>query len=166
MAHQTCFHQGCTCKVEQGKGISRGSNLYCSDHCANAESSGRKRASANSQVVSELVRSMAASAAMLCSSSTIAQDRPARDLKEEISHGLSKTTQSSQEKHQEGDQSRQAKTNPETPPEENPPSSRKASRESQTITKVASASAPQSTGFTEFTVNICGRRTLRAPQST
>ena len=59
-------------------------------------------------------------------------------------HGLSKTTQSSQEKHQEGDQSRQAKTNPETPPEENPSSSRQASRESQTITKVASAFAPQS----------------------
>jgi hypothetical protein len=66
------------------------------------------------------------------------------DLKEEISHGLSKTTQSSQEKHQKGDQSRQAKTNPETPPEENPSSSRQASRESQTITKVASAFAPQS----------------------
>jgi len=42
------------------------------------------------------------------------------------------------------DQSRQAKTNPETPPEENPSSSRQASRESQTITKVASAFAPQS----------------------
>jgi hypothetical protein len=38
----------------------------------------RESASADTRVVSELVMSMAASAAMLCSSSTIAQDRAVR----------------------------------------------------------------------------------------
>ena len=47
-------------------------------------------------------------------------------------------------KNIKSDQSRRAKTNPETPSEENPSSSRQASRESQTITEVASAFAPQS----------------------
>ena len=101
-------------------------------------------ASADTRVVSELVMNMAASAAHALFVVGNRGDRPARDLIEEFSHGLSKTTQSSQEKYQEGDQSRQAKTNPETPSEENPPSSRQASRKSQTITKVASAFAPQS----------------------
>jgi hypothetical protein len=36
MADQNCAHGGCKCKVEQGKGVSRGGKLYCSDHCANA----------------------------------------------------------------------------------------------------------------------------------
>ena len=118
--------------------------MYCSDHCARAGSSRSGKCQCGPLgIASELVMSMAVSAAMLYSSSTIAQARPAR-ISRRNRHGLSKTTQSSQEKHQEGDQSRQARTNPETPPEENPSSSRQASRESQTITRVASAFAPQS----------------------
>ncbi|TMA98547.1 MAG: metallothionein [Deltaproteobacteria bacterium] len=39
MADQNCAHSGCNCKVEQGRGVSKGGNTYCSDHCANARSS-------------------------------------------------------------------------------------------------------------------------------
>lgn len=40
MAEQNCAHSGCDCKVEEGKAISRGGQLYCSDHCANARTAG------------------------------------------------------------------------------------------------------------------------------
>jgi hypothetical protein len=36
MADQNCAHFECNCKVEQGKGVSKGANAYCSDRCANA----------------------------------------------------------------------------------------------------------------------------------
>ena len=116
--------------------------MYCSDHCANDGLSRSAKCRAHTRAASELVMSMAASPCAVRRRQSRRTVQPGSQ--EEISHGLSKTTQSSQEKHQEGDQSRQAKTNPETPPEENPPSSRQASGESQTITQVASAFAPQS----------------------
>gem|GEM_PF-3501332 len=31
---------GCNCKVQEGKTISRGEQMYCSDHCANARTPG------------------------------------------------------------------------------------------------------------------------------
>ena len=36
MADQNCAHKGCNCKVEQGKGVAKDANIYCSDRCANA----------------------------------------------------------------------------------------------------------------------------------
>ena len=39
MADQHCAHGGCNCKIEQGKEVSRGASIYCSEHCANAGSS-------------------------------------------------------------------------------------------------------------------------------
>ena len=39
MADQNCAHGVCNCKVEQGKGVSKGGNTYCSSHCANTVSS-------------------------------------------------------------------------------------------------------------------------------
>jgi hypothetical protein len=36
MADQNCAHAGCACKVEQGQGVSRGNENYCSDHCTQA----------------------------------------------------------------------------------------------------------------------------------
>ncbi|MBI4455015.1 MAG: hypothetical protein HY644_03850 [Acidobacteria bacterium] len=34
MTEVSCAHQGCRCKVEQGKGVSRGGKTYCSEYCA------------------------------------------------------------------------------------------------------------------------------------
>src|SRR5262245_14182952 len=34
MAEQNCAHLGCDCKIQDGKGVSRGAQKYCSDHCA------------------------------------------------------------------------------------------------------------------------------------
>ena len=39
MAEQQCAHEGCECEMEQGKGVSRGGQFFCSDHCANAGAS-------------------------------------------------------------------------------------------------------------------------------
>ena len=36
MAEKNCAHSGCDCKVQEGKAFSRGSELFCSEHCANA----------------------------------------------------------------------------------------------------------------------------------
>jgi hypothetical protein len=36
MAEENCAHAGCACKVQQGLGVSRANEHYCSDHCANA----------------------------------------------------------------------------------------------------------------------------------
>ena len=38
MAEQNCAHSGCNCKVEQGKGVAKGADTYCSELCANAPS--------------------------------------------------------------------------------------------------------------------------------
>ena len=40
MADQNCGHPGCGCKVQEGKGIARGGQRYCSNHCANATGAG------------------------------------------------------------------------------------------------------------------------------
>jgi hypothetical protein len=40
MAEQNCAHLGCDCKIQDGKGVSRGAQKYCSDHCANAKMPG------------------------------------------------------------------------------------------------------------------------------
>jgi hypothetical protein len=40
MANQNCAHASCNCKVEPGKGVSRGSETYCSNYCANTGTSG------------------------------------------------------------------------------------------------------------------------------
>jgi hypothetical protein len=40
MAEQNCAHSGCDCKVQEGTAISRGEQMYCSDHCANARAPG------------------------------------------------------------------------------------------------------------------------------
>jgi hypothetical protein len=34
MADQNCAHRAVAAKVEQGKGVARGGNTYCSNHCA------------------------------------------------------------------------------------------------------------------------------------
>lgn len=36
MADQNCAHGGCNCKVEQGRGVTKGNEIFCSDQCANA----------------------------------------------------------------------------------------------------------------------------------
>ena len=36
MADQNCAHSGCNCKIDQGHGVSRQGQVYCSEHCANA----------------------------------------------------------------------------------------------------------------------------------
>ena len=40
MAEDYCAHAECSCEVEPGKGISKGGENFCSEHCANAEASG------------------------------------------------------------------------------------------------------------------------------
>ena len=37
MATKDCAHSGCGCKVEEGKAVSRGNEMYCNNHCASAE---------------------------------------------------------------------------------------------------------------------------------
>lgn len=39
MAEKNCDHSGCHCKIQEEKAVSRGSQIYCSDHCANARTS-------------------------------------------------------------------------------------------------------------------------------
>jgi Prokaryotic metallothionein len=39
MAAKNCAHSGCDCKVQEEKAISRGSQVYCSEHCANTSAS-------------------------------------------------------------------------------------------------------------------------------
>lgn len=36
MAEENCAHSACDCKVQEGKAIARGEEMFCSDHCANA----------------------------------------------------------------------------------------------------------------------------------
>ena len=45
MADENCAHTGCSCKVDPGKGASKGGKSYCNDNCANAETSGSSRVS-------------------------------------------------------------------------------------------------------------------------
>ncbi|MGB7952055.1 MAG: metallothionein [Candidatus Binatia bacterium] len=40
MAEQNCAHAGCQCRVEEGKGISQGGQMYCSEQCANPTTPG------------------------------------------------------------------------------------------------------------------------------
>jgi Prokaryotic metallothionein len=39
MAEDYCAHPECNCELEPGKGISRGSENYCSEYCANRAAS-------------------------------------------------------------------------------------------------------------------------------
>ena len=39
MAEENCAHSGCDCKVQEGKAITRGEQIYCSNHCADAKTS-------------------------------------------------------------------------------------------------------------------------------
>ena len=59
MADQNCAHSGCNCKVEQGKGISKGANTYCSDRCANVHLWLRRNANADIRVASKYLRGKA-----------------------------------------------------------------------------------------------------------
>ena len=43
MADENCAHTGCSCKVEPGKGASKGGKNYCTDNCANAATSGSSK---------------------------------------------------------------------------------------------------------------------------
>ena len=35
MADENCAHTGCSCKIEQGKAVSKGGKNNCNDNCAN-----------------------------------------------------------------------------------------------------------------------------------
>jgi Prokaryotic metallothionein len=39
MAEDYCAHPECNCEVEAGKGVSKGGENFCSQHCANAGTS-------------------------------------------------------------------------------------------------------------------------------
>ena len=39
MAENYCAHPECNCEVEAGKGVSKGGEHFCSQHCANAGTS-------------------------------------------------------------------------------------------------------------------------------
>lgn len=43
MAELNCKHPACNCKVEEGKGVSRGASVFCSDHCADAGTSAAEK---------------------------------------------------------------------------------------------------------------------------
>jgi hypothetical protein len=39
MAEQTCAHEDCDCIIQDGQGVTKGDETYCSRYCAKAESS-------------------------------------------------------------------------------------------------------------------------------
>ena len=39
MADQNCAHEACDCEVEEGKGVTKDGELFCSNHCANTGTS-------------------------------------------------------------------------------------------------------------------------------